>query len=47
MFDGGNEHFAHFSQVNFENGGGSSTVTDDCIIGDLKVMYQSKYKSTN
>ena len=25
--------------MNFEHGGGCSTVTDDCIIGDLKVIY--------
>ena len=27
-----------FSKINFENGGGNSTVTDDCIIGELKVI---------
>ena len=32
-------------KVNFENGGGNSTVTDDCIIGEVKVMYQSNIRS--
>jgi hypothetical protein len=32
-------------KVNFENGGGNSTVTDDCIIGEVKVMYQSNIQS--